>query len=166
MRSLFPTSVSERMNPTFVREFDVGWADLDANAHMRNSAYLDRCVDLRMMFFAAHGYPVSEFSRRRLGPVIRRDEIEYFRELTLLDRFSIDLTLTGMSIDGSRFRLASELLRENTRVARVVSTGGWLDLDTRRLIAPPDDLRTLLESIPRPPEFESLPSSVRSRSPA
>jgi len=154
------------MEQTFAREFAVGWADLDANAHMRNSAYLDRCVDLRMMFFAAHGYPVAEFARRRLGPVIRRDEIEYFRELRLLDRFSIDLQLTGMSSDGSRFRLVSELVRGDTPVARVASMGGWLDLDARRLIAPPDDLRTLLESLPRPPGFETLPSSVRARRPA
>jgi hypothetical protein len=54
-----------------------GWADMDANAHMGNFAYLNKCVDARMGFFAQHGFPVTEFATRRIGPVVRRDELEY-----------------------------------------------------------------------------------------
>jgi acyl-CoA thioester hydrolase len=153
------------VSTAFVRDFVVGWADLDANAHMRNTAYLDRCVDVRMMYFAARGLQVSEFGRRRIGPVIRRDEVDYFRELVLLDTFSVDLSLAGASADGSRFRLVSELTRAGERVARVTSSGGWLDLDARRLVAPPQDLRALFETMPRTLDFEELRSSVRARGP-
>jgi acyl-CoA thioesterase FadM len=31
--------------------FRVGWAQTDANAHMRNTAFLDYCVDVRFSFF-------------------------------------------------------------------------------------------------------------------
>jgi acyl-CoA thioester hydrolase len=34
-----------------------GWADMDPNAHMRNTAYLDKAVDARMLFFAKMGFP-------------------------------------------------------------------------------------------------------------
>jgi acyl-CoA thioester hydrolase len=150
----------------FEREFTVGWADLDANAHMRNTAYLDRCVDLRMIYFAAHGFPVETFARLRIGPVLKREEIEYYRELHLLDRFIVSLALAGLSADASRFRLRSELLRtDRSRVASVVSTGGWLDLDKRRLIAPPEPLDVAMRGMPKTQDFAELPSSLRTTPP-
>jgi acyl-CoA thioesterase FadM len=56
------------MSTVFVRTLYAGWGDLDANGHMRNTAYLDKSADLRMMFFAEHGFPVSEFQRLRAPP--------------------------------------------------------------------------------------------------
>ena len=47
-----------------------GWGDMDFNSHMRNTAFLDKSADVRMMFFAENGFPTSEFMRRSLGPVI------------------------------------------------------------------------------------------------
>lgn len=61
------------------------WGDMDFNGHMRNTAYLDKAADVRLMFFAAHGFPMAEFVRLRLGPVVMKDEVEYFREVQLLD---------------------------------------------------------------------------------
>lgn len=55
-----------------------GWGDMDFNAHMRNTAYLDKSADVRMMYFAAHGFPMSQFARLQLGPVVMRDQIDYF----------------------------------------------------------------------------------------
>jgi acyl-CoA thioester hydrolase len=33
--------------------------DMDFNRHMRNTAYLDKSADVRMLFFAEHGFPMS-----------------------------------------------------------------------------------------------------------
>ena len=33
----------------------VGWRDVDANGHMRNTAYLDLAADTRMFYFAENG---------------------------------------------------------------------------------------------------------------
>lgn len=138
------------------------WADMDANAHMANVAYLSKCVDARMSFFKAHGFPVSEFAKRRIGPVVRRDEIEYHREIGLLDPITVTLELAGLAPDGSRFRLRNEILTgEGKLAARITSEGGWLDLAKRKLIAPPDDLLAALQAMPPTVEFERLPSSIR-----
>jgi acyl-CoA thioester hydrolase len=138
------------------------WADMDANGHMANVAYLDKCVDARMSYFKERGFPVSEFAKRRLGPVVRRDEIEYFREIGLLDPITVTLELAGLAPDGSRFRLRNEILTgEGKLAARVTSEGGWLDLAKRRLIAPPEDLFEALSAMPPAVEFERLPSSIR-----
>jgi len=139
-----------------------GWADMDFNGHMRNTAYLDKSADVRMMFFADHGFPVREFARLRIGPVIMKDQLEYFRELSLLESVRVRLSLAGLSEDGSRFELINEFRRGDDKVvARVASTGGWLDLNERRLIAPPPLLDAAMRSLPRTAEFGSLPSSLK-----
>ena len=149
------------MAERFSRTFQAGWADMDFNAHMRNTAYLDRSGDVRMMFFQAHGFPAAGFADLRIGPVVRRDEVEYFREVQLLESYTVTLALGGLSADGSRMRLVNEFLLEDGRLAaRVRSTGGWLDLGTRRLVAPPPALLALLESLPRTDDFEELPVSA------
>ncbi len=138
------------------------WADMDANAHMANVAYLSKCVDARMSFFKQHGFPVSEFAKRQIGPVVRRDELEYYREIGLLEPITVTLEIAGMAPDGSRFRLRNEILTEDgKRAARVTSEGGWLDLAKRKLIAPPADLLEALSAMPQATEFERLPSSIR-----
>ena len=101
------------------------WADMDANAHMANVAYLSKCVDARMSFFKQHGFEVGEFTRRRIGPVVRRDELEYFREVGLLEPITVTLELAGLAPDGSRFRLRNEVLNGEGKVAaRITSEGG------------------------------------------
>ena len=150
------------MTERYVYEFTAGWADLDANAHMRNTAFVDRCVDARMMYFASAGFSAGEFARRRIGPVVQRDEVEYCREVGLLERFTIDVALGGLSADASRFRIVDCVSRrDGTLVARVTSTGGWLDLDARKLVAPPAEIRGALERLPRTDAFEELRSSLR-----
>jgi acyl-CoA thioester hydrolase len=138
------------------------WADMDANAHMGNFAYLNKCVDARMAFFKQHGFPVTEFAQRRIGPVVRRDDLEYHREVSLLEPITVTLALAGMAPDGSRFRLWNEVLKADGRLAaRIRSEGGWMDLVARKLIAPPADLREALATMPQTTEFEILPSSIR-----
>lgn len=147
----------------FSIETIAGWADMDANAHMANFAYLNKCVDARMGFFKAQGFAVSSFATRRLGPVVRRDEIEYYREVGLLEPLTVTLALGGMAEDGSRFRLVNEVLKaDGQRAARIVSEGGWLDLAARKLIVPPPDLMATMNAMPRTADFVVLPSSIKS----
>jgi len=139
-----------------------GWADMDANAHMGNFAYLNKCVDARMSFFSQHGFPVTEFAKRRIGPVLRRDEVEYHREIGLFEPITVTLEIAGMAPDGSRYRLVNRILKaDGALAARVRCEGGWMDLVGRKLIAPPEDLLAALSAMPSAAEFESLPSSVR-----
>ena len=140
----------------FERTFHVRWGDMDFNAHMRNTAYLDISGDVRMMYFAEHGFAMKEFERLRFGPVILKDELEYFRELHLLESIRVDLHVAGLNDDAGRFLLRNDFFREDKLVARVTSHGGWLNLDRRKLTPPPDALAELLRSIPRTADFSDL----------
>jgi acyl-CoA thioester hydrolase len=141
----------------FEKTLVAGWGDIDFNSHMRNTAFLDKSADVRMMFFAENGFPMAEFMRRRLGPVIKRDELEYFKEIRLLETMRVTLALCGLSEDGSRFRLRNEFYcEEGVLAARVTSTGGWLDLSVRKLISPPESLLAALHSLPKTENFTLL----------
>jgi acyl-CoA thioester hydrolase len=144
----------------FSKTLYVGWGDLDANGHMRNTAYLDKAADVRMYYFAEHGFPSREFARLAIGPVVRKDEIEYFRELRLLDSVIVSLAAEALSADGARFVLRNEFARDGEIIARVTTTGGWLDLRARKLITPPDELRAVMERAPRVDDFRELPGLV------
>ena len=146
----------------YTAELQVGWGDLDANAHMRNTAYLDHSADVRMMYFKSRGFPMSEFDRLRFGPVIRKDELEYFRELKLLEAFQGTLRIAGLSADGSRFRFRNEFFKpDGTLVARVTSTGGWLDLSARRLAAPPPELAQAMSDLATSDDYAEIVKEER-----
>ena len=149
------------MTTAFVKTFNVRWGDMDFNAHMKNTAYLDISGDVRMMYFAENGFPMSEFVRLKVGPVVMRDEIDYCRELRLLEPISVNLTLAGFSHDASRFTLRNEFFRQDGKcAARVTSMGGWMDLGVRKLIAPPDKLAEVLHGLVKSGDFQVLDSSV------
>jgi len=146
----------------FEKSFEVNWASLDSIGHMANTAYLDVCVDCRFAYFESQGFPPAEFFRNRVGPVVRRDEVEYFRELRMLQRFTVSLSLAGVSPDASRFRLRNEIRREDGEVAaRVTSQGGWLDLDKRRLVVPPEALARAVLALERTDDFAPLESTLK-----
>lgn len=139
-----------------------GWADMDFNSHMKNTAFLDKSADVRMMFFSENGFPASEFSRLRLGPVVMKDEVEYQREVSLLEEITVTLAIAGLSPDGSRFMMRNEILRSDSKLcARVTSSGGWLDLSRRKLVTPPPALLAALQSLPQTSDFVQLPSSIK-----
>ncbi len=139
-----------------------GWGDMDFNAHLRNTAYLDKSGDVRMMFFAEHGFTMSEFVRLNFGPVTQKDEIEYFREVNLLEEINVTLALAGLAADGSRWLMRNEFRRaDDNLAARVTTAGGWLDLSARKLIAAPADLLAVLQTMPRTADFMTLPTSLK-----
>src|SRR5260221_8441003 len=86
-----------------------GWGDLDFNAHMSNTAYLNKCGDVRMMLFAENGFPISELAQLTIGPVAMRDELEYFKEVNPMQELIVTAALAGLSDDGSRWAIRHEL---------------------------------------------------------
>lgn len=70
----------------YSKKLYAGWADMDFNSHMKNTAYLDKAVDVRQMFLIENGFPIEEFLRLQIGPVMMKDEVEYFKEVGLQPR--------------------------------------------------------------------------------
>lgn len=150
------------MTAVYKQSFHVRWNEADANGHMRNSAYLDMASDIRMMYFRDNNFTAKDFERLRVGPVVMRDEIEYFREMRLMDPIDVTLEMAGMAPDGSRFRIRNCYFRQDGKICvSITSTVGWLNLDARRLIIPPEELFAALQNIARTDDFVALPSSIK-----
>lgn len=151
------------MSRIFEKTFHVGWANVDFNGHLGNTSFMDLAVDVRMFFFAENGFPIQEFQRQRFGPVILKDEIEYYKEMYLLDKIRITFQGAGISDDASRFKIRNEFYREDGKLAaKLTTTGGWLSLETRKLIIPPKDLADAMKSLARTEDFEVLESRIKS----
>ena len=138
----------------YAKEFLAGWAMMDSNGHMGNTSYLDLAADVRMSFFAEHGFPPAEFRRLAIGPVVRRDEVDYYREIGLHEMVMVTYAIARMTADGARFVIENEIWSAaGERAATIRSTGGWLDLRARKLISPPPHLLSIFEKVPRTPDF-------------
>jgi len=142
----------------YSKEFLAGWGAMDFNGHLANTAYLDLAADVRMAFLSDHGFPPSELRRLAIGPVVRKDELEYFREIGLHETVIVTHAVLGMSPDGSRFQIQNEIWSSSGERAAVVrSTGGWLDLRARKLIVPPRELFEAFQRAPKAPGYVELP---------
>lgn len=149
----------------YTKTLYAGWSDMDFNSHMANTAYLDKTADVRQMYLIENGFPIDEFQRLRIGPVVMKDEVEYFKEVGLQQRITVTYALAGHAPDGSRFLLRHEIFRPDGKLAaRVTSTGGWMDLDARKLVAPPPALFAAMDSLERTSDFVAMPSSIKARS--
>ncbi|SDG64329.1 MULTISPECIES: thioesterase family protein [unclassified Duganella] len=148
----------------FAKKLMAGWGDMDFNSHMRNTAFLDKAGDVRMLFLSEHGFPMSEFMRLKIGPVVMKDEIAYVKEVLLLEEITVTLSLAGLAEDGSRWILRSDIIRPDGKLAaRVNSTGGWLDLGERKLITPPAKLMATWQALVKSDDFQELSSSVKAK---
>jgi acyl-CoA thioester hydrolase len=148
----------------YVHKLTASWADMDFNAHMANTAYLNRAVDARMAYFTENGLPLAELMRLRVSWVVMKDEVEYRREIQWMEEVSITVALAGLAPDGSRFKVRNDFFRADGQLAaRVTSTGGFLDLDARKLVVPPGEVLTVYQAMPRSDDYEALPSSFRAK---
>lgn len=134
------------------------WPDMDFNQHMRNAAYLGASEDCRMHFLAERGFTMQEFRRRQLGPVVVEDLLNYKRELPLLEPFTVQMALAGITRDGRRMKVRNTILRDRDGAvsATVQSIVLWLDLVARKPIVPPDDLRAAWIALARTDDFAWL----------
>jgi acyl-CoA thioester hydrolase len=142
----------------FVETFTVRWADCDANGHLRNTCYSEFAIEVRMAYLKKHGFGLPEFREHGVGPVLLREEIDYFRECHMGEELTVDFTSLGLTPDGTRFKVAHDIWKPNGKqAARLVIHGGWMHMATRKLGPPPEQLKAILEGVPRVEPFEVLP---------
>lgn len=142
----------------YTKSFTVRWADCDLNGHMRNTAYSEYAIDIRVAFLSEHGFGIDRMLEMGFGPVILREEIDYLREVHLGEAVRVDVAVLGLSPEYGRFRFAHDFEKANGKAcARIVLAGAWLDLRTRRLLPPPEPLAAVMRAFPRGDGYAELP---------
>lgn len=132
----------------YARTFDVRWADVDPNRHLRHSAYADYCTHVRLTYLADRGWPMERFAKEAIGPVILREETRYKREVELGDRITVDFRVGHMSKCGRKWTVIQHITRGDGEVAAVCTLEGiWIHLEARRPLRPPADLHAVMSRI-------------------
>jgi acyl-CoA thioester hydrolase len=140
--------------------YEVRWTDIDANRHVRYSAYIDATAELRYRFFAQHNLPPEAFDNLGMGPVYTSLTANFFREVRLGETLTITYLLTGLSPLGFRWKVQHDFLKANGKKAVTVFLEGTiLNLTTREPSAPTREIMAVFQQIPRSADFEILSDS-------
>src|SRR5436190_8911963 len=94
-------------------EFQVIWADIDANRHMRHTAYNDYAAQVRLQFFADHGFSVNKLEEEKTGPILFREETLFVKEVGMNEKIKVDLKLSAMRKDGSRWKITHTIYKSS-----------------------------------------------------
>ncbi len=142
---------------TFSKIFEPIWADMDPNQHMRHTAYNNYAAQVRVDFFHSIGMGYEEMETRRLGAVLLREDTHFVREIRLGDKIRIDLEISGLSADGRFWNLTHHIYKNEDKLSAVIYIeGGWIHMDKRKIIAPPEEILKKLQALPRSNDFREI----------
>ncbi len=132
----------------FSKNFTVRWADLDANIHMRHSAYNDYAAQTRLLFMAENGFGMDWFKKNNVFPILFREETVFLKEIHGNENIRIDVVLVSMNEDGSRWTIMNRFYKDDgTLAARLTVDGAWMDIVKRKLKPPPSELPQLFNTL-------------------
>jgi len=134
------------------------WADFDPNNHMRHTAYNDYAAESRVRLFDSYGLSLTEFNRLRVGPVLFKEETNFYREIGIGDNITVEVFLRGASELGERFKFVHKIYRgDGVLSAEIEIYGAWIDLNKRKLTTPPDIILDVFEKLTKTDNFETIP---------
>ena len=140
---------------SIVYEGHVIWAQVDANMHLRHSAYADFAAQARISMLDTLGLNFKVFQHLKLGPILFREELQYLREVGINDTVKIESVLTKARADGSRWSIRHELYRGDEVKAAIINVeGAWMDLMKRKLAGLPEELAQKFMSLPKAEDFQ------------
>ncbi|KZZ46373.1 hypothetical protein A3759_06675 [Thalassolituus sp. HI0120] len=124
------------------KEFEVRWADCDANNHMRHSAYADMAAHARIGYLTEIGIGPEWLSENNAGPVLFKETTEYFREVKMNEVLSITVETGEPTGSDKTVTLVNNIYKENGELAARVSVlFAWMDIIARKVIVVPEKAR-------------------------
>ncbi len=137
------------------KQFEIKWADLDANRHLRHSAYYDYGAQMRVQLFAETGLTLDKMSQLNIGPILFREEAIFLREVGMQDSIKINCKLAKARKDGSRWSFVHEMYRsDGVKSAIITADGAWMDTIKRKLMTPPQEIMDVFLSMDQTEDFE------------
>lgn len=138
----------------FSRVIQIRWADIDANRHLRHSAYYDYGATLRMMFFSENGLSTQKLEELQTGPILFREEAIFKREIRLEDQITVDVALVRATSNYSRWSFRHTFTKADGSIAAIINIdAAWIDLVKRKLTTPGDFIQSMFERCPRAEDF-------------
>lgn len=142
----------------FEQKIIVRWADLDPNGHVRHSIYYDYGAQARIAFLQKQGFGLDWMKAHSIGPILFREEAHFYRELKSGDELTIDVLMSGLSSDHRKWSIRHGIYRGKKLCATLDMDGSWLNLKTRKIVIPPQELIDKFETLARTEDFEVISS--------
>ncbi len=135
-------------------EGKVIWSMVDANMHLRHSAYADFAAQARLEILHSTGFNADILEKLHVGPILFREELIYMREVRPNDTIRITCALTKCRRDGARWSFKQEMFRSDGVQAALINVdGAWIDTVKRKLVGLPEEWATKFLHIPKSPDF-------------
>jgi len=139
---------------TFEKQFEVKWADIDANRHLRHSAYYDYGAHMRVKIMEEIGLSTQKMTVLNLGPILFREEAKFLREVGMQDVITLNCKLMRAREDGSRWSFVHEVHKQDGVKSAVITVdGAWIDTIKRKLTAPPQEVVDAFLKVERTEDF-------------
>ncbi|WP_312697470.1 MULTISPECIES: acyl-CoA thioesterase [Sphingobacterium] len=147
------------MEENIFYEGQVLWSQIDANVHLRHSAYADFCAQARSNMLNKLGLSLEEFNKRKIGPILFREELNYLREIGLDERVKVSVVITKFNTVNSRFSFRHEIFKENgVKAAVVLVDGAWMNIRERKLTNIPEEWMEIIGKIPKSEDYTEIDS--------
>lgn len=137
--------------------FKTRWADFDPNNHLRHTAYNDYAAESRVRFFSDNGFSLLEFNEFNIGPILFKEETNFYREIRLGEDITVEIRLKGISKNGDKFKFQHKIIKQDGIIAAVIEIyGAWMDLKTRKLASPPKEILSTFDYLEKTADFEII----------
>ncbi len=144
----------------FKRSMQVRWSDMDANRHLRHSAYYDYGAAMRMMVLSEGGLTLGKLEELEIGPILFREEAIFKREIRLDDALTLDVVMVKSTADFSRWSLRHHFNKEDGTLAAILNIdGAWMDLVKRKLAVPNELVQNIFSAFPKSEDYELIVKS-------
>jgi acyl-CoA thioester hydrolase len=141
----------------YLKPVAIRWNDLDANRHLGNTAFISFMSHTRMAFFHDLGFTLEYLNSHGIGPVVFYEHIYYLREVLPGPPVQVSLEIKGLSPDGMFFEFHHNVYDHAGRqVAHARLMGAWMDLNTRRLRAPVEEMNSSFREAAKEDGFRVL----------
>lgn len=139
----------------FKNTISIRWADMDPNFHMRHSCYYDFGSQIRMEYLEKVGLGLKVMEEQHFGPVLFREECVFRREIRFGDEVTINVELTKLKRDFSRFSIQHKFVKADGKLAALLTIdAAWMDTVARKLTSLPENLKAAFEQFPKADNFE------------
>ncbi len=135
-------------------EGKVLWSHIDANMHLRHSAYADFAAQARLNMLDSIGITADTLKQYKVGPILFREELIYLREVNPNDVVKVSCEMTKGRMDGSRWSFTQELYRGDAVKAAIIHVdGAWIDMVHRKLASLPQLFLDKFMHVPKSENF-------------
>lgn len=132
----------------YKKTFDVCWADLDPNFHVRHTAYNDYAAQVRFAFLTEQGFSLERFQKEKIGPIIFREETRFLKEVLANDTLTIDLKMEVTEGDWRKWKIHHTVFRgDGMKAAEIDIDGAWMSTELRKVVPAPQALIEAIQKI-------------------